>query len=382
VRVACDEQMKRSSSCPTPQGTPSPHPFANAVGVVLPSVRELHDEVFSDLDDKTYGVGWWAPHPGTSRRILISDQLLMCIASIETNLVEAALHLMELRDFDEQQDRIIARAVQHDRQGRPSIKMPARERAADDLPDRMAALHVAGFFRAVGSALDCLGAATVGVLALPTSILKADLDRAIVTLGGVSAPSTDGEKIQAGFRTELEQIVAAAGPPGWLPWATDYRNMLVHRGRRLEVSSLTRRGALLYAADETPVMLARSVRQLPQDPGLSEVEVLVPAAALVLTENAAATLEGVMASTLALSDRTAAALIAIWKRRRADPRLLTQPKEQWRAGRSSSSRGFAGYKPGTAPSNFDALVSHPTFVRRHQAAALDAGARKKWDTFD
>ena len=378
MRRADEEKLQQ----PYPEGAPTPEPFADAIGVAIPSMRELHNEVFSDLDDKRHGIGWWAPHPGTSRRILISDQLLMCIASIETNLVEAGLHLMEFRDFEEQQDRIIARAIQHDRQGRPSIKMPPRERATDDLPDRMAALHVAGFFRAVGSALDCLGATIVGVLALPTSILKADLDRAISTLEKVKAPRTEGEKVQAAFRAELEKLVAAAGPPGWLPWATDYRNMLVHRGRRLEVSSLTRRGALLYTADETPVMLARSVRQLAQDPGLSEVEVLVPVASLVLTEDAAATLEGVMASTLALSDKTAASLVHIWKRRRAEPALLTQPKEQWRDGRASASRGFAGYKPGTVASNIDTLVSHPTFARRLQVAALDTAARKKWDTFD
>ena len=61
---------------PYSEGTSSQDPFADVVGVVLPSVRELHQEVFSDLDDSRYGIGWWAPHPGTSRRILISDQLL------------------------------------------------------------------------------------------------------------------------------------------------------------------------------------------------------------------------------------------------------------------------------------------------------------------
>jgi hypothetical protein len=69
--------------------------FGNALGVTPSAVRELQREVFGDFDEKVGGVGWWAPHPGTSRRILISDHLLQCIASIETNLVEARLHLLE-----------------------------------------------------------------------------------------------------------------------------------------------------------------------------------------------------------------------------------------------------------------------------------------------
>ena len=93
--------------------------------------------------------------------------------------------------------------VKHDRQGRPSVKMPERNKPADDLPHLMAALHIAGFFRAVGSALDCLGGAIIGVLALPASILKADIDKAMSSLDRVKNPVTDGERVQIAFRTEL-----------------------------------------------------------------------------------------------------------------------------------------------------------------------------------
>ena len=84
--------------------------FADALGVSLPALRELHREVFADFDETAYGVGWWTSHSGTSRRILISDQLLMCIAGIEINLVEARLHLLELADFDEREDHVVAHA--------------------------------------------------------------------------------------------------------------------------------------------------------------------------------------------------------------------------------------------------------------------------------
>lgn len=307
---------------PYPAATPINERFADALGVKLPAVRELNEEVFGDLDETAYGIGWWAPHPGTSRRILISDQLLMCVAGIETNLVEARLHLLELSDFDEQEDRIIAHAVKHDQQGRPSVRMPERKKPADDLTHHMAALHITGFFRAVGSALDCLGGAIIGVLALPTSILKADIERATSALEKVKNPVTDGEKVQVAFRTDLAALVASAGPTGWLPWTTDHRNMLVHRGRRLQPFRLEKRGATLLAADSSPIVLARAVRQLAQDPGLSDVEAFASIGAPVLTEDSKVTLEGVMGSALALSETTSASLVQVWRRRRSEPALL------------------------------------------------------------
>jgi hypothetical protein len=102
----------------------------------------------------------------------------------------------------------------------------------------------------------------------------------------------------------------------------------------------------------------------------------------VLTEDGTTTLDGVMASAPALSGTTAAALLDIWRRRRAEPALLVQPKEQWREGRSSATRGFAGYKPGSVPLSRDVLVSDDSFVRRLRSAAIDDDGRKKWPTFD
>ena len=59
------------------------------------------DRILADPTDAPYGVGWWAPHPGTSRRILMSDLLYACTASVSTNLVEAGIHLLELIDARE-----------------------------------------------------------------------------------------------------------------------------------------------------------------------------------------------------------------------------------------------------------------------------------------
>jgi hypothetical protein len=248
----------------------------------------------------------------------------------------------------------------------------------------MAALHIAGFFRAVGSTIDCLGGASIGVLALPTSLLKADMERALGALAKMKAPTTDGAKLQADFGVRLASFIASAGPNGWLRWTTDYRNMLVHRGRRMQLTLLERRGATLHAPDGRPIMLARSIRQLAQDPGLSDIESLLSLAtkAPVLTEDAITTLEGVMASTRTLSETTAAALLDVWTKRRANPGLIVQPKEQWRDGASSEATGFRGYNADSVPFSMDALVSDDTFTRRIKAAALDRTSRNQWGNFD
>lgn len=97
--------------------------------------------------------------------------------------------------------------------------MPERMSASDDLPHRMSTWHVAGFFRAIGSALDCLGASVVGVLALPTSLLRADLGTATRALDSNKNPATDGERMQAEFAVRfadwwptLDPRVGSTGP--------------------------------------------------------------------------------------------------------------------------------------------------------------------------
>ena len=119
--------------------------------------------------------------------------------------------------------------------------------------------------------------------------------------------------MQAQFAVRLEAGIAATGTPGWLDWTLDLRNMLVHRGRRMEYGQFVPRTPSLYGADGQSVLRARRVAHLPRDPGRSDVEVFLDTPwTLVLTEDSERTLQGLINSTKALLEATAKDLLEVW----------------------------------------------------------------------
>lgn len=146
-------------------GEPREGRLARALQVDVPVWRELGNAVLADLDEGVFGVGWWAPYPGTSRRILLGDHLFTCVRSVETNLVEARLHLMEATDYWERENALHARAVSLAEDGKVEVRLPERRRPIDEVSLAMPIVHTVGVIRAVAGALDCFGAAVVGVAA-------------------------------------------------------------------------------------------------------------------------------------------------------------------------------------------------------------------------
>src|SRR5262249_28799161 len=148
--------------------------------------------------------------------------------------------------------------------------------------------------------LDCLGATMVGVAALPTRILTADLGRARAAFQSKKL-SKPGRELQDQLSARVEMAIGRTGPSGWLEWATDFRNMLVHRARRMEIVNAERIESPILDAGGRSIVRAQTTIQLPRDPGRSEIEVMLHRAnALVLTESSRDTLEGILASTLRL----------------------------------------------------------------------------------
>lgn len=364
--------------------------FADAIGITLPNTRILLREVFSDLNTTTFGISWWNSYAalGTKRRIAISDHTYLCIRALEENLVEAKLHLMEAKGAWKARNDFVADAVAIGANGEPSVKVPPRNSALDDMHDQLDDIHVAGFLRAIGSTLDCLGATIAAVLAVPVGLLKSDLDKALKKLESLPSPTNEGQKIQVEFREFFKSLLTQVGPEGWLKWTLDFRNMYVHRGRRLHMSSLSpkaiqgKSGPLRDLKGKV-ILRTTTTKQLPQDPGLSEVEALLDSSrAPVLEEGEDSTLLGILESTVQLIDKTSAQLLQVWQMRRRSPALLEQPRAQWSEFPSGAVTTFKGYRPGSAPYSPTRLVTGLDMVKRMQAAALTNEDRKKWDQFD
>jgi hypothetical protein len=189
-----------------------------ALGVNLPRWSSLETEIFSDfVEQQPYGIGWWAPAPGTSRRILIADQLSCCLASVGGNMTEAALHWLEYLDASDRDSARFAHAVKL-LPGGPVIDSPRPRCASEQLAPDLVRMHQAGLIRTIASALDCLAGVITGVAALPQSILKADFKQARTVLACIDGAASAGAAAQADFATQLEkplpQRVRRAGSIG------------------------------------------------------------------------------------------------------------------------------------------------------------------------
>jgi len=372
------DDLERLQEPYTAQNTERPS-FAAAIGVATPNVAALAEEILNDLDPERLGIGWWAPYPGTSRRILISDQLYLCATNVATNIIEAKLHLLEALDAGDRQEARVRGAVRLSRAG-VSFALPESTCPADDLPELLRTMHIVGMARALASTLDCIGAVIIGVLALPTPILKSDLMKARNTLERLGASAAP---LQADARTRITEAVAAAGPLGWETWVDHYRNMLVHRGRRLHTATLITKEVFIHTPQGDIVVPQNIVPLLPNAPAKSEVQAFRDGGSehFLLTENGWSTLQGALGSTLFAADRAAAILRDVWIARRNEPQLLTQPAGQWPdvPGTASS---FQGYEPDSIPFGPTQLTVNPAFVKRLQAAALDDASRPAWSGFD
>jgi hypothetical protein len=215
------------------------------------------------------------------------------------------------------------------------------------------------------------------------NILRADFDRARARLSKITGAAKDGEKMQAEFAARLEANIANSGPQGWLDWTLDFRNMLVHRGRRFEYGQFLPRTPSLFGADGQPLLRARRVTHLPRDPSRSDIEVFLDTPwTMVLSEESRRTHQGLIGSTKSLVETAATDLIALWRWRRNHPGSLKQPAVQWSTGRSTQSTGFNGYAPGSVSVEPGLAIVHPVTARRFRSAALDDRVRSEWDTFD
>ncbi len=361
---------------------------AHALGVQTPNWEALERRIFNDFTtEQPYGIGWWAPHPGTSRRILISDQLYACTSSVSTNLIEAGVHRLELLDAVDREDTFQADVIQIV-DGQPQICARPRMTPLESLGPEIVRLHQVGVVRALSGALDCAAGTIIGVLALPLSILKADFVGVQRYFGRRrQTQTTEGETRQEQFANQLTETIGRVGPAGWLEWVLNFRNMLVHRGRRIEIGQFVRREPVLRDASGRPIPRSRVVTHLPSKPDRSDMDVhREPDLPPVLTEDVRQTLEGSMDSVCALVEALGEQLAAAWEWRKGHPATLPQPLAQWpdvdHTATPNREPRFDGYAPGSHAYEPGLFASHPDTVRRLQAAALMDHQRHEWQRFD
>jgi hypothetical protein len=348
--------------------------FHSSIDADVPSANKLVGEIFDDLSRQSYGVSWWQT-VNVHERILIGDYLYQCAEGIEANLVEAKLHLLEWLHVRDQIDKRFADVISRTPHGTLQQKLPPAEAPIDDLPNKLEAMHICGFFRAIGSALDCLGGAIIGVLGLNYCLRYNDIDKAKKELAKVKNPQTPGEQLQASFKDFLETQIKDCGPEDWLIWTDRYRNMYVHRGRRITFGEFVPREVLFYDAEERLIPRWKSNLHLATNPDKSDAEAFVKSD-IVLREDAEKTLGGVFKSTRDLLEAVCERLVSIWQERRNDSSLIEQPPSQWKPNMKVCN--FSGYDQLAEPLDVSGMTGNPVLFQRMLAAATMDHQRHVW----
>ncbi len=354
--------------------------FDQALGVLVPELKELQSAVLEDLDEKTLGVGWWVSHLEVVPRTSVGDYLIEAIPAVQNALAEAALHLSELETALDGNERRFARVVD----GHGVARAPKVQRGSEMLHERLSALHASGFFRAIGSALDLLAAVAIGVLAIPRNIVRADFGKLKAWFDG----KQQRHPLQETFRQHLFAAIDQAGPARWSEWASHYRNMLVHRAPRAEAQYLKASAHVLDPAGR-PIPRTEPVLLLVREPALTNVQALRAVersigsrlqGSMFLSENARTTFTETLAATTFVVRAVTPQLLAAWLARRVRPDDLRQPSEQWIEDPQLTS--FDGFKPGSENVIANTmLVGGPWDRRLRASGVLDAeGASNKRGT--
>lgn len=354
--------------------------FNAVIEADVPSAKKLVQEILNDLDVNSFGINWWNSLP-PEERILISDYLFQCASGVEVNLMEAKLHYFEWLHAVENHNKKIVNIVTRDSLGGLIDKMPKSNAPVDDLPLKLENLHLCGFFRAIGSSLDCLGATIIGVLALPCSkrkpLRKSDIAEAQNTLKNLTDLGTSGSKLQMDFGGFFESVKNTCGPKDWLEWADQYRNMYVHRGRRTIFNKISAKKQLFYDSKERFIPRFECTTHLGKFPDRSEAEAFIRSEEAILFENAEITLTGIFESCRTLNEKVCEQLLFIWKERRNNPSLLEQPQNQWND--IPKHCDFTGYDMKAEKFDMSLLYQHPNFLKRMRSASVFGELRNFWN---
>jgi hypothetical protein len=223
-------------------------------------------------------------------------------------------------------------------------------------------MHLTGFFRALGSALDCLAAATVAVARSPEPIARAD-QASFGRLIHRAATEPVLAALAAALRASSE-----AEPVGWLEWTAEMRNHVIHRARQLEIwlPAVRRKAgsATLYVQTTRPAHeILRSRPHLRREPWLPDMDALSrhgAASGAWMAEPACRTLPRLRARVNALAEDVARELLSLWTSTElvapVGPWLPQAPRPAWRIARAEQ---FAGFDPDYLTAPATSIVMNP-----------------------
>jgi hypothetical protein len=313
------------------------------------------------------GVAWWELDP--ARSILIGDYLIGLMESAEANLTQAAMHLTRTRELwtaDSFATSASMRSASARGQG-----IPGKPSEHDSNRRVEANGHVAGFFRAGGSALDNVGGIVVGIVGLRKPIVRASW--ADLKLSGAlpvgPAPEGPGRDLQVAV-VDAVRAALTTGPDGWSEWTMDLRHTLVHRASRLA----------MFISD--PRQPDGFLRPFPLHPAQTQAESMAHTDRLgqdVVPEHGADTMAVILNCLIEVVSNTAANCVSAWQARRESPDLVPQPLQQWPRLAQGRESTFGGARPVKLPKlTQGTMMMNPTTLARMKAAQLLDSNRSTW----
>jgi hypothetical protein len=290
---------------------------------------------------------------------VVSDQICVTGAAIRDNLVEARLHQQHLVDIV----------------GNEGVRYPEKATYMDTLR-RGAEMDMAitGCTRALGSALDCLGAVAIGVLRMPFPITRGSFG----DIARVVEPKTlaTGKPKQQHVWADLHALLERHGnlpPDGWLDWLIGMRNLNVHRARKTHILLQRVRDtgqpqmiAFTAHPEEVAKKTARfdlHLRRRPDLPDMHDLIISPTVTDLWINERATTTLPGVFKGVNDLIEDATRFLADWWQYARKWPNEFPPPVGKWELP-SPPFLSFGGVAPSAAPHQLDLGRVSPLLAKR------------------
>lgn len=286
-------------------------------------------------------------------RAVVSDHLCQTAKAVKTNIEEARDHLNRVEGL-----------VGPNGRAMPDPNRPEEEQRPGHISREMV-----GFFRASGSIADCLAALAIGVLRLPTSLMRAQgsvltaLDQFVI------------EDVEARERLDrLKSVVVATQQefsPGWFEWCLEMRNSLVHRARQFNAwlpkyaPPIPKDRKLLLATRTPTSRLLRYEPHLRRTPWRPDMIVISEPSneSDWFREPATTTMIGLVGALEVLVESISHTLQAVWREIEDGSIQIPAPVDHWMetrlTDRQRSAEEFLGFEPTHQQVPLDGIVVNP-----------------------